>query len=95
MFKSLFNDIRHFIVVYRVRQLRKQAQALADSQRCQVFCVKINGRPRLLTKAAFKELRSKGYFPRQFTAVELKDLSLFSVKPSYLNQLARYDQVRT
>lgn len=81
MFKGFFNDIRHYIVVFRIRRLKRHAQSLANRIGCQVFCVKINGRPSFLTKNYFKELRSKGVFPKYFTAVQLKDIALFSVKP--------------
>lgn len=81
MFKTLLNDIKKYVTVYRVRQLRNRAQSLANRLGCQVFCVKINGRPALLTKDYFKELRSKGVFPKNFTAVQLKDISVFTVKP--------------
>ena len=86
MFKTLLNDIKKYVTVYRVRQLRNRAQALADRLGCQVFCVKINGRPTLLTKPAFKELRSKGFLPKSFTAVELKDIALFTVTPDPLHR---------
>ncbi len=82
MFKDFFNDIRHYIVVFRTRRLYRQAQALANQLRCQVFCVKINGRIAFLSKERFKELRSKGVFPKSFTAIQLKDISLFTVKPT-------------
>lgn len=81
MFKTFFNDIRHYIAVLNYRRTRRNAQSLANRLGCQVFCVKINGRPALLTKDYFKELRSKGVFPKNFTAVQLKDISVFTVKP--------------
>ena len=81
MFKDFFNDIRHYTVVFRTRRNLRRAQNLANRLGCQVFCVKINGRVAFLTKDYFKELRSKGVFPKSFTAVQLKDISLFTVKP--------------
>lgn len=82
MFKTFFNDIRHYITVLNYRRAWRNAQSLANRLGCQVFCVKINGRPALLTKDYFKELRSKGVFPKNFTAVQLKDISVFTVKPT-------------
>lgn len=81
MLKTFFNDIRHYTVVFRTRRHYRRAQALANRLGCQVFCVKINGRVVLLTKRYFKELRSKGVFPKNFTAVQLKDIALFTVRP--------------
>lgn len=81
MFKVFFNDIRHYIVVFRTRRLYRRAQELANRLGCQVFCVKVNGRVAFLTKNYFKKLRSKGVFPKSFTAVQLKDIALFTVKP--------------
>lgn len=82
MLKTFFNDIRHYIVVFRTRRHYRRAQNLANRIGCQVFCVKINGRVAFLTKERFKELRSKGVFPKSFTAIQLKDIALFTVKPT-------------
>lgn len=82
MLKTFFNDIRHYIVVFRTRRHYRRAQNLANRLGCQVFCVKINGRVAFLTKSYFKELRSKGVFPKSFTAIQLKDIALFTVKPT-------------
>lgn len=82
MFKNFLNEIRHYITVLNYRRTWRNAQSLANRLGCQVFCVKINGRPALLTKDYFKELRSKGVFPKSFTAIQLKDIALFTVKPT-------------
>lgn len=82
----MFNKLRTLIQEYRVallyRRYRSMAQRKADALNCKVYCVKVAGQPRLITRNDLKHLRSTRQVPNNFTSLDLQRIALFFVTPS-------------
>lgn len=66
------------------RRVYRHAMAEADRLNERIFCVKHNGKMRLISRSQFKEMRGKGVFPKTFTAIDMRRISLFVMEPKRL-----------
>ena len=66
------------------RRVYRHAMAEADRLNERIYCVKHNGKVRLISRSQFKELRGKGVFPKTFTAIDMRKISLFVMEPKRL-----------
>lgn len=66
------------------RRVYRHAMAEADRLNKRIYCVKHNGKVRLISRSQFKEMRGRGIFPKTFTAVDMRRISLFVMEPKRL-----------
>lgn len=66
------------------RRVYRHAMTEADRLNERIYCVKHNGKVRLISRSQFKELRGKGVFPKTFTAIDMRRISLFVMEPKRL-----------
>lgn len=66
------------------RRVYRHAMAEADRLNERIYCVKHNGKVRLISRSQFKTMRGKGVFPKTFTAVDMRKISLFVMEPKRL-----------
>lgn len=66
------------------RRVYRHAMAEADRLNERIYCVKHNGKVRLISRTQFKAMRGKGVFPKTFTALDMRRISLFVMEPKRL-----------
>jgi hypothetical protein len=66
------------------RCVYRHAMAEADRLNERIYCVKANGKVKFISRSQFKEMRGKGVFPKTFTAVDMRRISLFVMEPKRL-----------
>jgi hypothetical protein len=66
------------------RHVYRHAIAEADRLNERIYCVKANGKVKFISRSQFKELRGKGVFPKTFTAIDMRRISLFVMEPKRL-----------
>ncbi len=66
------------------RRVYRHAMAEADRLNERIYCVKANGKVKFISRSQFKEMRGKGVFPKTFTAVDMRRISLFVMEPKRL-----------
>jgi hypothetical protein len=74
------------LLVFRL--IKRKAYRLHKKYNCQVFVVKFKGKITIISKYQFKQMRQHGKFPINFTAAELKKISMYYTPK-------RYDKERT
>ena len=66
------------------RQVYRHAMAEADRLNERIYVVKLNNKVRFISRSQFKEMRGKGVFPKTFTALDMRRISLFVMEPKRL-----------
>lgn len=66
------------------RCVYRHAMAEADRLNERIYCVKANGKVKFISRSQFKEMRGKGVFPKTFTAIDMRRISLFVMDPKRL-----------
>lgn len=66
------------------RQVYRRAMAEADERNERIYAVKANGKVRFISRSQFKEMRGKGVFPKTFTSLDMRRISLFVMEPKRL-----------
>ena len=66
------------------RRVYRRAMAEADRLNERIYVVKANGNVRFISRSQFKDMRGKGIFPKTFTAVDMRNISLFVMEPKRL-----------
>ncbi len=90
LFQDIINDccttidrFKKLWVVYIFWRIKRKAFRLHKKYNCQIFVVKIKGKVKLMSKYQFKKRRQKGKIAKQFTATELKAISLYYTPEKY------------
>lgn len=88
IFATLLQRLRKAVAIpitaIRYRRLYRLTRETADRLNERIYCVKYNGKVQLISRSEFKSMRAKGIFPKSFTAVELREISLFVMEPKRL-----------
>jgi hypothetical protein len=66
------------------RLVYQHAMKEADRLNERIYCVKANGKVKFISRTQFKEMRGKGVFPKTFTAIDMRRISLFVMEPKRL-----------
>jgi hypothetical protein len=77
---SLFKKAYRFLVF---KYIKRKAFKLHKKYNCQVFVVKFKGKITIISKYQFKQMRQRGKFSKDFTATELKTISLYYTPKQY------------
>lgn len=75
--KLIRSIARQWRVTRQMRTLCKIADQLHAHTGDTHFVVKLNNKPTVLSKAQFKELRQKKFFPKNFTAAQLRRVAFY------------------
>ncbi len=75
--------LKQYRVILRIRKLKKKAMRLHRKYNDQFYVVKLDGRVTVIGKKLLKRLRAKRSVPLNFTATELKQISLFHTPKRY------------
>lgn len=78
--KNLFRRIQQHIY-YSL--CHRRAQQLSNQLNSKVYCIKVYGRPRLITRADIQHLKAQKVLPKSFTALDLQRICLFYVTPKF------------
>lgn len=81
MFKKFLTLVQKYRVAILYRSYHTAAQQRANDLHCRIYCVKVNGRPRLISREDLKHLRSTRQVPKSFTSLDLQRIALFWVNP--------------
>ena len=81
MFKKFLTLVQKYRVAILYHSYRKMAQQKANDLHCRIYCVKVNGHPRLISRNDLKYLRSTKQVPKSFTSLDLQRIALFWVNP--------------
>ena len=82
-FQDIKSDWNKIMLLIYYRLLKYKAFRIHKKYNCQVFVVKIAGKVRIISKYQFKKTRQKGHIPLNFTATELKAISLYYTPRKY------------
>lgn len=82
MIKNFLTQIQKFRVALLYRRYLAMAQQRANTLHCKVYVVKVNGRPRMVTRNDLKYLRASRQVPKSFTSLDLQRIALFYVTPN-------------
>ena len=90
LFQDFINDwcaliiwLKEMRVVYIIWRVKKKAFRLHKKYNCQIFVVKVKGRIKIMSKYQFKKRRQSGKILKQYTATELKAISLYYTPEKY------------
>ena len=81
--KNIALWVRKTLYLIALRKYKRQADRLHKKYNCQFFVVKSQGKICLMSKHQFKYLRQTGRFKKQFTATELKKISIYYTPARY------------
>ena len=71
------NKLKKIYRIIRIALLKRKADRLARKTCVQHFVVVFGRRIRIIGKPAFKKMRQRGLFPKDFTAENLKQIALY------------------
>ena len=66
------------------RSVYRHAMKEADRLNERIYCVKATGKVKFISRSQFKTMRGKGVFPKTFTAIDMRRISLFVMEPKRL-----------
>ncbi len=81
----MIRKIKALFAGYRIKRLKNKCLKAWQKTGMQFFIVKLNGKITILSKADFTLCRSKGIFPKSFTADNLKEIALYYT-PTSINK---------
>lgn len=81
MIKKFLTLVQKYRVALLYRSYRKMAQLKADDLHCRIYCIKVNGKPRFISRKDLKYLRSTKQVPKTITSLDLQRIALFWVNP--------------